>query len=180
MYRYVSDVSSISHYIVKSFCANFDNAIDATLGNGNDSDFLSSIFKNVYAFDIQHCAVCAYKEKKIENVIVIEDSHEHMDRYVFDKVDCIMFNLGFLPGGDKSITTKYDSTIKSLELALKLLKSGGIITIAVYSGHDEGKKERLEVIKFLEFLPKNQYGVLSHNFINRTNNPPELYVIEKK
>lgn len=180
MYRYVSDVSSLSHHIIKNYCNKFDIAIDATLGNGNDTDFLSDLFFKVYSFDIQKCAVENYKSKHKENVILINDSHENLDIHIKTKVNCVMYNLGFLPGGNKNITTKWSSTIKSLESSLDILESGALVTIALYTGHEEGKKEETAVLNFVKCLPKNKYGVMLHSFINRDKNPPILLVIEKK
>ncbi|MBC2581352.1 class I SAM-dependent methyltransferase [Clostridium sp. DJ247] len=180
MFKYVLDVSSLSHYIVKNFCNKFDFAVDATLGNGYDTDFLCSYFSKVYSFDIQSDAVNAYRSKEKNNVLLINDSHENFNEYISENIDCIMYNLGFLPGGDKNITTTWQSTLKSLECGLKILENGGIITLALYRGHEEGKKEEKAILNFVENLPKNKYGVLLHSFLNRDNNPPLLIVIEKK
>lgn len=180
MFRYVSDVSELSHHIVKNFCYKFDTAVDATLGNGYDTDFLSKHFSKVYSFDIQECAVKAYESKNIDNVVLINDSHEKFDKYINEKIDCIMYNLGFLPGGDKSVTTRYGSTLASLKSSLEIIDKGAIITIALYRGHDEGKKEESAVLNFAQNLPKDKYGVMLHSFINRNNNAPFLIIIEKK
>lgn len=180
MYSYVKDVSSLCHNIIKNYCSNFEVAIDATLGNGYDTDFLSSYFKKVYAFDVQEIAINNYYSKKAENVNLILDSHEYFNKYICEKVDCIVYNLGFLPGGDKSIATQSKSTLESLNVAITKLNNKGIITLAVYSGHEQGKEEKKEIYDFVTKLPKDTYGVLSHQFINRSNNPPELIVIEKK
>jgi hypothetical protein len=180
MFKYVSDVSRLSHHIIKNFCSNYGVAVDATLGNGHDTDFLSSIFNKVYAFDIQKSAVENYSIKNNHKVILIHDSHANVQKHVREGVDCIVYNLGFLPGGCKSITTTCDSTIQSLNSCLYFLNTGAIITIAMYTGHDEGVNEEKAVRLWAESLPKNQYGVLLHSFINRTNTPPSLLVIEKK
>ncbi|WP_123053803.1 class I SAM-dependent methyltransferase [Clostridium sp. JN-1] len=179
MYKYVTNVSAISHYIIKNFCRKFNTAVDATLGNGHDCDFLSENFNHVYAFDIQSCAVDSYKSKCRNNVTVINDSHENFKNYIHNEVDCIIYNLGFLPGGDKSIVTRENSTIKSLKVALDILKCGGIICICAYPGHSEGLKEAKAVTNFVKDIPKNNYGVLIHSFANRENNPPFLISIEK-
>ena len=180
MFRYVSDVNELSHHIVKNFCYKFDVAVDATLGNGYDTDFLSEHFSKVYSFDIQEPAVKSYENKNINNVVLVNDSHEDFGKYINEKVDCIMYNLGFLPGGDKSVTTKCRSTIMSLESSLELINKGALITIALYRGHEEGKKEENEVINFVTNLPKEKYGVMLHSFINRNNTAPFLIVVEKK
>lgn len=180
MYKYVTDVNNISHHIIKNFCSNFNVAVDATLGNGYDTDFLSQLFSKVYSFDIQKIVIDEYEKKNKNNVLLINDSHENFKKYINEKVDCIMYNLGFLPGGDKNITTKVESTIKSLENTLELMNSSSLITIALYRGHEEGKKEEAAVLNFVHALPKESFGVILHSFVNRSNTPPYLIVIEKK
>jgi Putative rRNA methylase. len=179
MFNYVADISSMAHFIINNYCKNFSRAIDATLGNGFDTDFLCTQFNEIFAFDIQKCAIENYKTKNITKVHLIHDSHEFLYKYVTYPVDCIMYNLGFLPGGDKNLTTNSKSTVKSLTSALDLVNSNGLITICVYNGHEQGKIEREEIIKLLCSLSKNKFGVVQHSFINRVN-APELFVVEKK
>ena len=180
MFKYVSDISVLSHYIIDNFLENKNIAIDATLGNGYDSDFLADKFKLVYSFEIQKEACDKYLDKKRDNIIVINDSHHKFTEYINSKVDCIMYNLGFLPGGDKSITTLAHTTLKSIKDGLNLLNSGGIMTIAIYSGHCEGLNEKNCILDYVESLPKNIYGVMEHKYINRAKTSPSLIVIEKK
>lgn len=178
MYNYVGDISKLAQNIVVSYMKSFNVAVDATLGNGHDTDFLSDNFKQVFSFDIQKSAVDNYRRKEKENVVLIHNSHERLSDFVDCKVDCIMYNLGFMPGGDKAITTLAESTISSLKEALKLLNCGGIITLAIYPGHEEGKREEEAVLSFVRSLSKREYGVMLHSFINR-NTPPMLLIIEK-
>ena len=103
MFKYVGNISDLSHYIIRDFVENKSVAIDGTLGNGYDTDFLSSLFNKVYSFDIQKEACENYKNKNKENVRIINDSHHLLNKYIDEKVDCIMYNLGFLPGGNKDI-----------------------------------------------------------------------------
>ena len=159
MFKYVSDVSNIYHNIITSFIENKNIAIDATLGNGHDCDFLSELFKKVYAFDIQEEAVNSYKSKNKENVEVILGSHENFETYIKEEnVDCIVYNLGYLPGNNKEVTTVAHSTLKSIEIGL----------------------EKDAVLQFTSKLPKNKYGVLHTEFTNRAKSAPSLVVIEKK
>ena len=65
MFKYVGNISDLSHHIIKDFVSNKEIAIDATLGNGYDSDFLSEIFTKVYSFDIQEDACNRYKSKNM-------------------------------------------------------------------------------------------------------------------
>jgi SAM-dependent methyltransferase len=178
LFNYVGDISKIAQNIILNYVQNFDAAIDATLGNGYDTNFLSKHFKKVYSFDIQKNSIENYKIKQEKNTILINESHENLQNFIDDKVDCIMYNLGFLPGGDKAITTKSHSTIKSLENALSILNPGGIISIAIYTGHSEGMKEHDAIMKFISGFSKKDYGTMLHSFMNR-DNAPKLLIIEK-
>lgn len=180
MFKYVGDISKISHYIISNFLLNKNVAIDATLGNGHDTDFLCKNFDRVYSFDIQKTACDNYLEKKNDNVKVINDSHHMLEEYIDENVDCIMYNLGFLPGGDKNITTKSSTSLESIKIGLSMLNSGGIMTICLYRGHTEGKEEENLIIPYLKKMDKSKYGVMYHSFLNRNENAPILIVIEKK
>lgn len=179
MFNYVGDISKLSHSIINNYLKNKDIAIDATLGNGHDTDFLSLNFNKVYSFDIQDQACLKYSNKDKDNVIVICDSHHKFNKHIKENVDCIMYNLGFLPGASKEITTKYNTSLESIQIGLKILNPGGIMTICIYTGHDEGKKEKSCILDFLEKISKKEYGVMIHQFLNRSKTAPMLVVIEK-
>ena len=180
MFKYVADISELSHHIIKNYSSRFNIAIDATLGNGYDSDFLSKNFKKVYSFDIQKEACESYADRNVPNVTVICDSHHKFKEYIKEEVDCIMYNLGFLPGGNKEITTQHNTSLKSIEEGVEILSSGGIMSICIYRGHDEGKVEETCIMEFLKKLPKSKFGVMIHSFLNRAETAPMLVIVEKK
>lgn len=180
MFKYVGDISKISHYIIDKFLENKNIAIDATLGNGYDTDFLSKKFTKVYSFEIQEEACKNYSERKADNVEVINDSHHLLKKYVNEPVACIMYNLGFLPGGNKEITTMSETSLNSIIEGLELLNHGGLMTICLYRGHVQGKEEESVIIPYLKELPKSKFGVMYHEFLNRSKEAPILIVVEKK
>jgi methylase of polypeptide subunit release factors len=157
--------------------------IDATLGNGNDTLQMANKAKKVYAFDIQEQAIDTskklLKEHQINNVQIIHDSHENILKHVQDEVGFVTFNLGYLPGSDKTIITKSDSTIRAIESCLTLLSSNGIICITLYIGHQGGLKEANDVENHLMQLDKQQYTVLKYQFLNREAAPYTI-IVEKK
>ena len=100
--------------------------------------------------------------------------HHKFKEYIDEGVDCIMYNLGFLPGGDKSVTTMHETSLQSIKEGLQLLNNGGIMTICIYRGHNEGKKEESCILDYVVSLPKNKFGVMEHSFLNRSEVAPML------
>jgi hypothetical protein len=178
MYKYVNDISELMHNIIKLHYLNCNIAVDATLGNGHDTDFLADYFSKVYSFDIQKTSVDNYGAKNRENVVVIHDSHVNLEAHIKEGIDVIVYNLGYLPGSSKEVTTKCDSTLTSIKIALKLLMPGGILLAVMYPGHTEGKKESESILEFAGELSKKEFGVMLHTFVNREK-APQLVIIEK-
>lgn len=157
--------------------------IDATIGNGNDTLFLAQKAKNghIFGFDISEKAIKNTKEllknNNIDNVTIYQESHENLlntlSKYQ-GKISLITFNLGYLPGGDKTITTKVTSTIKAIKDSYELIHNNGVILITVYPKHDEGNKEHQELIKFI----KNKKHQIYHNDTNKE--APYLIELTKK
>lgn len=144
-------------------------AVDMTLGNGNDSEVLADNFKQVMAFDVQAVAIQATKKRLVsyQNIEYYLDSHANVDLYIKKPVDLFIYNLGYLPNYDTTITTKVSSTIESLQKALTLLKVKGVIIISVYPGHDEGAKEAEALNYFIKELADN-YQVAYYKVSNKT------------
>lgn len=182
--------------------------IDATAGAGKDTLFLCELLGEaggeVLAMDIQELALAKTKRRleaagyvaltaadttyQVElcdvtgkkHVRLALRGHEHMDEYFPQgTVDLILFNLGYLPGGDHSLATKADTTIPALTMALSLLRPGGLLSLMIYSGGDSGFEERDRVLAWLKDLDAQRYVVLVEAFYNRPNNPP-LPVFVKK
>lgn len=158
-----------------------DLCIDATAGRGRDTLFLAELVGDsgkVLSFDIQKDALDSTRllcndAGVINRVKLIHDGHENMSKYAQPStVDAITFNLGWLPGGDHSIFTRTETTIKAIDSALKLVKIGGIITICIYYGRDCGFEEKNNVLEYLQTLNHYEYTVLVTSFANRPNNPP--------
>lgn len=156
-------------------------AIDATCGRGNDTMFLAEQFDTVYAFDIQDDAIESTTNRMhgFNNVRIVKDSNVNICTYL-KEADVVMYNLGYLPNGDKSITTNSVETIKSLTSVLGILKKDGLVTIVCYPGHSEGMKEAIELEKYLQELNQKEFDVIKYDFINQINNPPFLFAIQRR
>ena len=162
-------------------------AVDFTMGNGHDTEFLSkTVGENgrVYAFDVQDMAL-ASTEKNLkaagcpENYTLILDSHHNVKKYVNEPIMAGMFNLGYLPGSDKSVTTMRETTMPAIEAAVDLLDHGGILLVAVYPGHAEGEAEGKMVLDYFQTLDRH---VICCTLIRIVNSPtsPFFIVVEKK
>ena len=120
------------------------------------------------------------KANLLDRVKLILDGHENMENYVKEEVSCVLFNLGYLPRADHNVITRPDTTLKAIKSSLKLLKPHGVVSIAIYTGHEGGMEEKNIVYEFVKELDQNEFNVLESKFVNQINNPPQLILIEKK
>lgn len=171
-----------------------DIVVDATCGNGHDTLFLSQILlsdpeSTIFAFDIQPEAIL-----NTENLLKNNLSHDHFRRVLLNRRShleltavpypfsprLIVYNLGYLPGGKKDLTTKVDTTLESVKMSLQLLADDGAISITCYPGHEEGAKEEKALITFTESLPSQNWAVCYHRWLNRPNSPTFFWIEQKK
>jgi len=172
-------------YLLEKSVSEGDHVIDATCGNGNDTVFLSHLVGKegrVFSFDVQRVAIEQTKKKLEEvakgNVSLILDGHENVLTYISSEISAAVFNLGYLPGSDKTITTHGTTTWKAVIDILSLLKIGGIIILVIYHGHEAGKVERDEIEKKIATLHPAITSVLKYEFLNKAN-APYIIAIEK-
>lgn len=167
-----------------------NTAVDATVGNGHDTTYLAELVGSsgeVFGFDIQKQAIEAAELRLKEadsfnQVQLIHDGHETVPEYlpVSKTVHGAVFNLGYLPGADKSIITLPDTTLTALKALMKRLAKGGIIVLVVYHGHTGGGIERDALRDFTRSLPQSGWHVLEYGFTNQINHPPFIIALEKK
>jgi predicted methyltransferase len=190
-------VTDIAHLIVRD-CVQRTRvaagvfAIDATVGNGHDTRLLAEVVGpvgRVFGFDIQANAIARTRALvgATETVQLFHVGHEHMAAHVpadaTGNVTAIMFNLGYLPGAAKDVTTRPATTLAALRQAFDLVAVGGVVTVIVYPGHPGGLQEADAVRLAVSDLPKT-YAV--HTIKRHGGNtsspdalPPELLVIER-
>jgi hypothetical protein len=181
----------LAHLLWGSFLSPKALAIDATCGNGKDSLALSFLLQKhpntaLFCIDIQQQAIQKTKDLLWKQnpsfapfTSFFHQSHEtlppipsHLD------VKLVTLNLGYLPGGDKAITTLAESTLKSLDLIMDLLVLGGAISITCYPGHPEGKKEETVLLERLSLLPPSSWSFTSFFWPNRKDSP-SLLLLQK-
>ncbi|WP_227396565.1 tRNA (mnm(5)s(2)U34)-methyltransferase [Jeotgalibacillus aurantiacus] len=166
--------------------------IDATVGNGNDTLFLARLVGEhgrVYGFDIQKEAIdetmTKLEEHELKNrVLLFNQGHETIEDTLppvhHGKVAGVVFNLGYLPGGDETIVTRPRTTISAVEQCLRVMKPGGMMVLVVYHGHPEGAVERDYLLRFAEQIDGMEAHVLRYQFINNQTPSPFIIAIEKR
>ena len=165
-----------------------DRVVDATMGNGHDTAFLARLVGetgHVTAFDVQDGALASTRallvqEGLLSRVTLIHDGHEHVDAHVQEPIAAVMFNLGWLPGADKRVTTRVKTTLEAVSKCLALLKPGGVASVCVYPGHAEGDAERHALAQRLREVDVRRFCVLHHRFINARPETPELFLVQKQ
>ncbi|WP_440896150.1 class I SAM-dependent methyltransferase [Amphibacillus sp. Q70] len=180
-----------AHELIQCAVKPGDVVIDATCGNGHDTVMLcraTGEHGKVYAFDIQLEAIEQTKQKlqseSLANVQLIHDGHQHLNQYLAQedhgRITAAIFNLGYLPGSDKTIITKPAETLSAIDQIISHLKPGGIIVCVVYHGHPGGEVEKATLLNHLSQLEQREFNVLQYGFINQKNKPPFILAIEKK
>ncbi|WP_431064320.1 class I SAM-dependent methyltransferase [Methylotuvimicrobium sp.] len=166
-----------------------DYAVDATVGNGHDTLFLARHVGPdgiVFGFDIQQRVIDQTRRGlelgKIDTrVELFRVSHAEMTNIIpmqfHGRIKAVMFNLGYLPGGDKLLITRTDTTIAALNQALRMLAPAGLLTILAYPGHPGGDQEADEVDKWCAGLEGSRYDKSCINSQENQNSTPRLYLV---
>ncbi|GAJ99459.1 class I SAM-dependent methyltransferase [Geomicrobium sp. JCM 19055] len=166
-----------------------DTAIDATAGNGHDTLFLASLVGEkgkVYSFDIQETAIIntrerLEKEQITDRVTLIHDSHDKIEQYCKDdRPKAAIFNLGYLPGSNKEVTTTGETTVKAIQQLLTIMPVKGTIVLVVYHGHEEGKQEKDQLLAYIRNLSHEHVLVAKYEFMNHKNDAPFIVALEKR
>ena len=144
----------------------------------------------MHAFDVQEAALDSTRQRldgagiDAGRVTLYLRDHADMLSSLPDgaagRVAAVMFNLGYLPGGDHAVITRRDSTLQALDAAVRLLRPGGVVAVVVYPGHEGGGDEAAAVDEWAGSLPQAEYQALSYKFLNQRNAPPYVVAIEKR
>ena len=164
-----------------------DTVVDATMGNGKDTLSLCELVGengHVYAFDVQAEAVERTRERVKEagfdqRSTLLLAGHETMADHIKEPVQAVMFNLGWLPGAEHIVTTRTETTLSAVSAALELIVPGGIVTVCVYPGHEEGARELEALEKYVSGLSVRTFNVLYHSFVNASSQTPRLFLIQR-
>lgn len=176
-------ILEITHHLIKAYIHKTDVVVDMTMGNGHDTLFLAELSDFVYAFDKQQEALVQTKKRldqhHIKHVKLIKDTHENILNYV-SNFKYVIYNLGYLPLSDKTVTTHKESTINSLKIVLEHIDDDGIIFMVVYPGHQEGYEESTALDTYLKTLSQHEVKITKTYLPYQDNLPPYLITIYKQ
>lgn len=178
-------IVEIAHDILKDAVSDGDTVVDCTAGKGNDTLYLAGLVGEsgkVYSFDIQKEALLIAKEELqkqslFKQVVQINDSHAKIKNYITTPAKAVIFNLGYLPGGDKNITTQKDTTLQAIKDSLSLLANRGILIVVAYRGHSEGMQEYAAIKNYFTDLGA-PYNTSMVEMLNKRFSPV-LFIAEK-
>ena len=177
----------LSHLFIRRFVRPGDHVIDATCGNGHDTLLLAELVGSngrVWAFDVQPGAIEATAARLSEaggfdTVVLVHAGHETMAEHCCGPVNAVVFNLGYLPGGDRSVVTRPQSTLAGLGQSLAILTAGGIIAITIYPGHEGGAREQSALEARLTQLAPHSFHVWRMSQMNVPVDAPYFILIQK-
>ena len=181
------DLKELHKHFIRQHLGEGDVAVDFTMGNGNDTLFLSKMVGEkgrVYAFDIQEEALVSTRARLVsegapENYTLICASHHRVREFVKEPVKAGIFNLGYLPGsGKKSVTTMRETTMPAVEAAIELLVPDGVLIIAIYPGHEEGALEGQMLKEYFSTLSKYRICPSEFRILNSPDSP-YFFLVEK-
>lgn len=184
----IRQLSSFTHQIMSLYLKPGMTVVDATLGNGHDAVFALKAIGNsgwLHGYDVQGQAI-AQAKKRLESEGLTKysfynRSHDHLlETFAPESVDMVIYNLGYLPNFDKTITTMLESTSKSILQALEIIKKTGLVFITSYRGHEEGQNESDWLDAFTSELDRKAYHVMQIKYANQGHDTPYLTIIEKK
>ena len=180
-----------AHKFIDKTLQSGDIAIDATCGNGHDTLFLAEqvgINGQVYGFDVQQraldlTAIKLQEQQQFKQVELTLAGHERMQAFIPKQhqqdISAIMFNLGYLPSGDKSIITLAETTLTALNAASQLLKPSGLMTVIVYPGHDGGQQELQALQNWVIHLDSTCFQHTLLTLDEKDSTKPRLFTIKK-
>ncbi|MBO5945377.1 MAG: methyltransferase domain-containing protein [Clostridia bacterium] len=181
------DLKELHKHFILEHLREGEVAVDFTMGNGNDTLFLSrAVGKEgrVYAFDIQEAALESTRRHleeagADENYTLICASHHRVKEFVKEPIKAGMFNLGYLPGsGKKAVTTLRETTMAAVEAALDILLPDGVLIVAIYPGHEEGELEGEMLREYFSTLSKYKICPSIFRILNSPTSP-YFFLVEK-
>jgi predicted methyltransferase len=178
----------LAQQMVSELLREGDVAIDATAGNGHDTQFLAGCVGatgRVMAFDVQEAALRStgesLREARLEERVELHlASHARMAEFAeAGSVAAVMFNLGYLPGEDHALATEADETLHALDAASVVMKSGAVLSVVCYPGHPQGGEEAASVERWMNKRAADAWRVAKYAMVGTKAPAPFLMIARK-
>ena len=181
-----------AHFLWRENVKPGDLVIDATCGNGHDTLLLAQLALTpskgtLFALDVQEAAIIQSSTRLrehlppeiVERVVFLQKCHSRFPESIEkESVTLIVYNLGYLPGGNKALTTLLETTQKSLFHAMELIAKEGLISVMCYPGHAEGKIEEDALLSFASCLNPLEWKWTHQRLVDRPT-APSLLIFKK-
>lgn len=180
-------ITDQAHLLLRGWLRCGDHAVDATCGNGKDTLLLAELCGRegcVYACDVQESAIASTRAHLAQygclaQVQLIRGCHSDWENLLppsaRGKVRAFVYNLGYLPHGDKALTTQAATTLASLEGAVHWLAPEAAFLIVAYPGHPAGVPELDCVRQWCAQLSQNGWQLQILQSQGKLRRGPELY-----
>ena len=181
-------MTGVVHHLLGPVIAPGERVVDCTVGNGHDALFLALAVGrggHLTGFDIQRRAIEATGRRlrragiEEERFSLIPCSHETVADHVAPGIAAAVFNLGYLPGSSRSVATQKENTLRAASAALGLLRPGGVLSLALYYGHEGGAEEARAVHRWAGSLERGTCTVLRLTWPCLPNDPPSILLVQK-
>lgn len=168
--------------------------LDATAGNGYDTARLAELAGEdglVLAVDIQdealaHTAELLRERGLARRARLVRGDHADLAVVLAREwgmvpggsafLDLAVFNLGFLPGSRKDVTTTAASTLAALDAVWPVLRPGGLLSVHAYVGQPGGGDEAQAVGEWMRALPWRETQVSACTQWNKPRNAETLWL----
>ena len=177
----------LAHLFLHNFVRDGYTAVDATCGNGHDTVLLARLVGaggHLFGFDIQPQAIIETGRRLAEaglskRTTLLLAGHENLLKHVTGPVQVVLFNLGYLPGGDRAVITLPETTIAAMEQSLQIILPGGVVLATIYPGHGGGIDEQSRVEKWAAGLNPRSIHSWRMGQTNATSGAPYLLLMQK-
>jgi predicted methyltransferase len=189
-----------SHHLAVENLRPGDLAVDLTAGKGRDTVVLAESVGSegqVVALDVQEMALQKTAETLASHgfiatplgsediipdqsgIFLVQACHSVLSNILVRAPKVILANLGYLPGGDRKIITKPETTFLAIQQSLQLLEPGGRLVVTVYPKHRGGAEESSVVRSCFEKLDRRSWHIACITVANCLD-APFLFAVERR
>ena len=101
-------------------------------------------------------------------------------RNVSPQFAAAIFNLGYLPASDRTISTTTTQSLRAISASVERLAPGGILTVLAYTGHAGGREEAEAIHNFLRGMSFGDFHLDEVPIPGGRSSPPRLFALVRR